>query len=73
VIGNTYYWRLMKQLYKYLQFVSFFSIVLFAMFMWYQQLHGHPIEREACWRIGGILWTTMNQELICIKPENDIK
>jgi len=39
-----------------------------CMYMFYMQINGHPLERKECFKQGGILWHTMNQEIYCIKP-----
>lgn len=53
---------------KILYGIASLIMVSLIFYSYHQQIAGHPHERVECNKIGGILWHTLDQQLICIKP-----
>jgi hypothetical protein len=51
---------------KSLQLLASMILAGFIMYSYYIQVAGDPELRVECWKQGGILWHTLDQEKICI-------
>ena len=53
--------------------ILLFFMCGFILYSYHMQMNGNQVERTECWKQGGLLWTSLSQELTCIIPPQPVK